>query len=112
MQFDAIVIGGSFAGLEAATYLARGLRSVCIIDAGLPRNRFATHSHGYLSRDGSSPCEILEVARRQLAAYSSVALLAGTAMRAEVAKDGFTIALDDDTTLSGKRLILAYGVRD
>jgi len=93
MQFDAIVLGGSFAGLEAATYLARGLRSVCVIDAGLPRNRFATHSHGYLSRDGSSPSEILDVARRQLAFYPSVVLQAGTAMRAEVAQDSFTVDL-------------------
>ena len=34
MQHDAIVIGGSFAGLSAAIQIARARRSVCVIDAG------------------------------------------------------------------------------
>lgn len=41
MQHDVIVIGGSFAGLAAATYLARARRDVAVIDADEPRNRFA-----------------------------------------------------------------------
>ncbi|MBB4005576.1 thioredoxin reductase [Aurantimonas endophytica] len=36
MRHDAIVVGGSFAGLSAATYIARGRRSVAVIDAGAP----------------------------------------------------------------------------
>ncbi len=112
MQFDVIVIGGSFAGLEAATYLARALRSVCVIDAGLPRNRFAEHSHGYLSRDGSPPSEILDAARRQLAVYPTVELRAGTAVGATKTEDGFTVSSLDGTTVFGKRLILASGITD
>jgi thioredoxin reductase len=34
MRDDAIIIGGSFAGLSAAMYLARGRRTVRIVDAG------------------------------------------------------------------------------
>jgi thioredoxin reductase len=34
MQHDAIVIGGSYAGLSAAIHIARARRSVCVIDAG------------------------------------------------------------------------------
>ena len=40
-QLDAIVIGGSYAGLSAAMQIARGRRAVAVIDAGRPRNRFA-----------------------------------------------------------------------
>ena len=40
MQHDAIIIGGGFAGLAAATYLARARRNVRILDTGKPRNRF------------------------------------------------------------------------
>jgi 2-polyprenyl-6-methoxyphenol hydroxylase-like FAD-dependent oxidoreductase len=32
MQHDAIIIGGSFAGLSAALYIARARRSVCLLD--------------------------------------------------------------------------------
>ena len=37
MHHDAIIVGGSFAGLSAAMYLARARRSVCVVDAGAPR---------------------------------------------------------------------------
>ena len=53
MRHDAIIIGGSFAGLSAAMYIARARRSVCIIDTGSPRNRFAAARD--LSPDGIGP---------------------------------------------------------
>src|SRR5437667_11797353 len=43
---DVIIIGGSFAGLAAALQLGRARRKVTVLDTGLPRNRFAGHSHG------------------------------------------------------------------
>jgi thioredoxin reductase len=55
MRYDALVVGGSFAGLSAATYIARARRSVCVIDAGAPRNRFAAASHGFFGQDGQDP---------------------------------------------------------
>src|SRR6266567_367859 len=42
---DVIIIGGSFAGLAAALQLGRARRKVTVLDTGLPRNRFAGHSH-------------------------------------------------------------------
>ncbi|TIP32812.1 MAG: NAD(P)/FAD-dependent oxidoreductase, partial [Mesorhizobium sp.] len=33
MQYDVIIVGGSFAGLSAAMYAARGRRKVLVIDA-------------------------------------------------------------------------------
>jgi thioredoxin reductase len=45
---DVIIIGGSFAGLAAALQLGRARRKVTVLDTGLPRNRFAGHSHGLL----------------------------------------------------------------
>ncbi len=112
MQFDAIVIGGSFAGLEAATYLARGMRTVAVIDSGSPRNRFAAHSHGYLSRDGASPGEILDAARAQVAAYPKVHFVDDTAAAATVVDDGFMVRTNGDSEVTGKRLVLAFGISD
>ena len=60
MHYDVAIVGGSFAGLSAALQIARGKRKVVVVDAGLPRNRFASHSHGFLTRDGSVPGDMLD----------------------------------------------------
>jgi thioredoxin reductase len=112
MEFDAIVIGGSFAGLEAATYIARGMRTVCVIDAGLPRNRFAAESHGYLSRDGEPPSAILAAARAQVSRYPSVSVRSGRATAATPVEDGFSVEIDNAEIVTAQRLVLAFGVSD
>ncbi len=110
--YDAIVIGGSFAGLSAATYIARARRSVCIVDAGLPRNRFAAHSHGFLAQDGSDPAVILATARSQVRAYPTARFVASRATDAQARDHGFTVALADGETLHAGRLVLAFGLSD
>lgn len=112
MRHDAIIIGGSFAGLSAAMYIARARRSVCIVDAGAPRNRFAAHSHGFLTHDGSEPAAILARARAQVAAYPTAAFVDGQAVGAAQVPDGFTVRLKNGDTLESRRLVLAFGVSD
>ncbi len=58
-QYDVAVVGGGAAGLSAALVLSRARRAVIVVDAGAPRNAPATAMHGYLSRDGFSPSELL-----------------------------------------------------
>ncbi|SDO63232.1 Thioredoxin reductase [Methylobacterium phyllostachyos] len=111
MPFDVIVVGGSFAGLAAATYIARGRRSVCVVDAGKPRNRFATASHGFLGQDGSDPQTMLSQARGQLAAYPQATIIEGEAVDVRAGRD-FTVTLASGETLDAARLILAYGITD
>ena len=112
MIHDAIIVGGSFAGLSAATYLARARRSVCVIDAGAPRNRFAAHSHGFLTQDGSSPQAILATARKQVEAYPSVTLINDRAAAAGNAGDNFSVSLASGEILEARRLVLAFGLSD
>lgn len=112
MRDDAIVIGGSFAGLAAALYLARARRSVTIIDASAPRNRFSAHAHGLLAQDGRPPVEILAAARAQVAAYPSVRLVEGEAVDADGRADGFTVTLRAGARVESRRLVLAFGLRD
>jgi thioredoxin reductase len=112
MQYDLIVVGGSFAGLSAATQLARARRRVLVIDGGQPRNRFAAHSHGFLGQDGRTPAAILGDARKQLLAYPTATIVDAYAAKAEAAGDGFAVALEDGKTFEGARLLLATGVRD
>lgn len=112
MKHDAVIVGGGFAGLAAATYLARARRSVCVIDTGQPRNRFAEASHGFLGQDGSDPRRILETARAQLAAYPSVEMLDDEAVQAHADGDGFRVLLAGGAELAASKLILAFGLRD
>ncbi|MGF1626985.1 MAG: NAD(P)/FAD-dependent oxidoreductase [Alphaproteobacteria bacterium] len=110
--FDAIVVGGSYAGLSAAMQLARARRRVLVVDAGLPRNRFAEAGHGFLGQDGRAPAAIIADAVRQLRAYPTVAFRQGEAVEARAAAGGFAVVLADGGAVQGTRLVLATGLRD
>ncbi|MCK1511491.1 NAD(P)/FAD-dependent oxidoreductase [Bradyrhizobium sp. 190] len=111
MHFDAIIVGGSFAGLSAALQLGRARRTVLVIDAGERRNRFASASHGFLGRDGVAPDEIIAEATSQLSRYVTVATLKGYASKAGRTEQGFYVETHNDT-FHGERLIIAGGVAD
>jgi len=112
MKHDVIIIGGSFAGLSAAIYLARARRSVCIIDAGKPRNRFAKESHGFFTQDGSSPHAMIATAREQVGAYPGVTFIDGAAVDAWTEDGGISVALDTGEVHTSAKLLLAFGVSD
>lgn len=113
-QFDAIVIGGSYAGLSAALQLARARRRVLVVDAGQRRNRFASESHGFLGSDGRMAAAIAQAGREDVAAYPTVEWHDGSAVdaRADSEGSGFTVDLDGAEQVRGRRLVLATGVRD
>lgn len=112
MHHDALVIGGSFAGLTAATYIARARRSVCVVDTGAPRNRSAEHSHGLFGQDGRAPSDMIADARTQLGAYPTVTFVDGHAVHATKTEDGFAVTLKSGDVLTAKRLVLAFGISD
>ena len=111
--FDAIIVGGSYAGLSAALQLARARRSVCVIDAGSPRNRFAAAAHGFFGQDGMAPYAMIEQARNKVLAYPSIHFVSGSVASAEaLASGGFAVQLADGSALSASKLVLAYGLTD
>ena len=109
---DVIIIGGSFAGLAAALQLGRARRKVTVLDTGLPRNRFAGHSHGLLGHDHKPPLDILAEARQQLARYPAITLVNARADGVSGAIDDFSVLTDNGESLGARRLILSYGVTD
>jgi thioredoxin reductase len=111
MDFDAIIVGGSYAGISAALPLARARKRVAVIDAGLRRNRFAGHAYGFLGQDGMPPGEIAARAREQLLRYPTVQWIDGTAQGACRDGDGFAVDVAG-ATLGARRLVLATGVVD
>ncbi len=112
MQHDAIVIGGSFAGLSAAVHIARARRSICVVDAGSPRNRFADASHGFFGQDGDDPQAMIAKARAQLQRYPTVRTIAGEAISASAIPGGFEVRLGDGDALTATKLLLAFGISD
>lgn len=112
MEYDVIIIGGSYAGMSAALPLARARRSVLVVDGGLRRNRFAAASHGFLTQDGASPDDIAADARSQLMEYPSVHWLGSQVEQVSGRRDAFTVRTAFGEVHRGRRLILATGVSD
>jgi thioredoxin reductase len=111
-RYDAVVVGGSFAGLSAAMQLARARRRVLLVDAGRPRNRFAAASHGFLGQDGRAPADILATGRAEVLEYPTAFFLADEATHARAVDDGFELTLASGSTVTARRLVLATGVAD
>ncbi|MCY6383493.1 NAD(P)/FAD-dependent oxidoreductase [Hoeflea prorocentri] len=112
MRFDVIIVGGSFAGQAAALQLGRARRRVLVLDAGRPRNRFARSSHGFLGQDGVPPADMIFTFSDQLDRYGTVERSHGEAIGVSTTDGWFQVAQDDGTSVSGRRLILASGIRD
>ncbi|MGK2739530.1 NAD(P)/FAD-dependent oxidoreductase [Tepidicaulis sp. LMO-SS28] len=112
MRHDVLIIGGSYAGMAAALQLLRARRTVLVIDAGQRRNRFASHSHGFLGQDGADPAQLARHARSQLAAYPTLTWIEESAARAEGARDGFSVTCANGVRHEGRRLLFATGVSD
>lgn len=111
-SYDVVVIGGGAAGLSAALVLGRARRRVLVIDAGAPRNAPAAQMHGFLSRDGLPPATLLEIGRREVAGYGVVLAEDAATRVVNDGLSGFRIFLGEGGSVSGRRLLLATGLRD
>ena len=111
-RYDAVIVGGSFAGLSAAMQLARARRTVLVLDTSKPRNRFARASHGFFGQDGRPPLEIMETARRQVTAYPTVDFAEAAATDAAFENGAFTVEVGSGEYVRADRLVLATGVKD
>ena len=110
--YDVVIVGGSYAGLSCAMQLGRARRRVLVIDAGQRRNRYASHSHGFLTQDGRAPGEIAADGKRQVLAYPTVSWREGRALQAAQTAGGYAVTLDDGSSVQALRLVLASGVVD
>lgn len=109
---DAIIVGGGPAGLSAALLLGRCRRRVLLVDDEHPRNAVTRALHGFLSRDGIAPLQLLKLAREQIAAYPLVELRSGRVIDCSRVGDAFRIDCLDGRVEYGRKVILATGKRD
>src|SRR5690242_20797582 len=105
MNYEVIIIGGSYAGLSAAMALGRSLRKVLIIDSGLPCNRQTPHSHNFITHDGEAPAVIAAKAKEQVLLYETVTFHQGLAVAGSKQGSGFTITTAAGDAFSALKLL-------
>src|ERR1700716_3566349 len=109
--YDVVVVGGGAAGLSGALLRGRSRRSVLGIDGVEPRNAPAAAAHGFLSRDGINPLEMLELGRAEVRGYGGQ-LMEGRVSSVAHNEACFTVTLDDDRVVSARRLLVTTGLVD
>jgi thioredoxin reductase len=110
VTFDVVIIGGGPAGLSAALTLGRARRRVLLLDSDDGRNARAAAVHGFLTRDGVSPAELRDLARKELAEYPTVEIREAVATGVSGTEGAFAVAADQHET--ARCVVLATGVRD
>jgi thioredoxin reductase len=110
-DYDAIVIGGGPAGLQATLTLARVHRRVLMLDSGRYRNDPASHMHNVVTQDGAPPAEFRAAARKDLAAYGTVTLREEQVAAVRPDGDVFSVEVGGEL-VTAHGIVLATGVRD
>ena len=109
---DVIILGGGPAGMTAALVAGRARLDAVIINEERPRNRVTKASHGFLTRDGIHPLDLLRIAKEQKQTYPSVTYRQGVAESVQRTPDGFEVRLQGGAIHAAKRLVVATGCRD
>ncbi|MFN2399774.1 MAG: NAD(P)/FAD-dependent oxidoreductase [Gemmatimonadaceae bacterium] len=111
-MFDVAIVGGGPAGLSAAVWLGRHLRSVVLVDSGDPRNWETRGVHGYLGLPDVTPADLRERGRTEAKRYGA-SLIDGCVDKVDSDDDEpFQLTLEDGRTYLGRRLLLAIGIKD
>lgn len=110
-MYDAIIVGGGPAGLQAALTLGRMHRHTLLLDSGAYRNGTVRHAHNLLTNDGRDPAEIRRRGRAEIGTYETVEIR-DAAAEAVVRRDDVLSVVVDDEHLPTRAVILATGVID
>lgn len=111
-SYDVIIVGAGPAGMNAALVLGRSRRHVLVCGAGDHRNAASRALHGYLTRDGINPRELLRIGRQQLERYDTVKVQDIGVLDIKPDDKRFAITLADNTELHARKILLATGVLD
>lgn len=111
--YDAVVVGGSYAGLQAALTLGRACRSVLVVDDGRPRNGPAAHVHNFLGQPEPTPDGLRAAAINSLSGYA-VEVRSDRVVRIEPSSHGSAALVvgASGAQWTARAVILATGLRD
>jgi len=109
-DWDAIIIGGGFAGLSAAIYLARAMRHTLVIDAGESLGKYEPEIQNYFGFPGGiSGPELLRRGAEQARRYGAEILI-DEVERAERDSDGGFFVHGRHVRFHAQRLLIATGL--
>jgi len=109
---DLIIIGGGPAGMSAALIAGRGLLNTLIFNAESPRNAVTQASHGFLSRDGIHPLELLKISKEQLEKYKTVRYIKDQVIDIEQQEAGYKVISKEGEPFISKRILFATGLKE
>ncbi|MBL7717601.1 MAG: NAD(P)/FAD-dependent oxidoreductase [Flavipsychrobacter sp.] len=110
--YDVLIVGGSYAGMQAALTLARSLRKVLVVDAGKPCNRYVQNAHNLLMHDGDKPDDIAAASKEQVLTYPGVAYKEATIEHIERSGTKFIARDQQGEMYTARKIVLATGVKD
>jgi len=110
--YDALIIGGSYAGLSTAMALGRALRHVAIIDSSNPCNKQTPHSHNFITQDGETPAAIIRKAKEQVMRYETVHFISDVVTKAQSLTNGYEVITESGSYFRAKKLVFASGITD
>lgn len=108
---DCIIVGGGPAGLSAAVYMGRFLRSTVVIDGGGGRSSGPQTNENYLGFPRGIPAKKLRELGRRQAERFGVRFIGGTVANAERVEEGFLLS-GDCGEWRARTVIIATGVTD
>jgi thioredoxin reductase len=111
-RIETIIIGGGPAGLSAALVLGRCRRRVVVLDHGDYRNARASVVRGFLTREGTPPDELRELARAELSRYPSVEIRTDRVVRVERRAAQFAATTAGGDIVVADTLLIATGIKD
>ncbi|MFE6157855.1 NAD(P)/FAD-dependent oxidoreductase [Streptomyces sp. NPDC056486] len=110
-ELDVLVVGGGAAGLSAALTLSRARRSVLVVDSGEPRNAPADGVHGFLSREGLAPGELLRIGREEVAGYGG-RIVSDRVTDVRRVGERFVVHTEGGRSHGARRLLVTTGLVD
>lgn len=110
--YDVAVVGGGPAGLSAALWLGRYLRSVAVVDSGDPRNWETRGINGFLGHHGICSPELRGRGRADCEKYGVDFVDDVVCTARNVNGNAFTLDLDSGKRLDARRVLLAIGIKD
>lgn len=111
-NYDFVIVGGGPAGMSAALVAGRALLNTLVVNAENPRNMVTTASHGFLTRDGVDPLELMGIAKQQLEKYDTVTYMKGFVTDAGKLEKRFRVTTDDGKTFVTDNIIFATGYKE
>jgi thioredoxin reductase len=110
-EYEVAIVGGGPAGLTAAVWLGRYLRSTVLVDAGDPRNWETRGVNGYLGLPRITPAALRLKGREECERFG-VELVDEEVLQVIRSESSFCLTLRSGEQIHAARVLLAIGVRD